>query len=59
MDRRISVFEEHIERRVAELVKAELRAMLEILDERLTEEEFLKVARIIVEAGEELNKKGA
>ena len=49
MDKRLSIFEEHIERRVEEWVRQELDAMLDLLEERLTRAEFIKVARILAE----------
>ena len=47
---RVEAFEAYIERRVEEEVKVEIEAVVEVLEERLTREEFLKVARVIVEA---------
>ena len=47
---RVEAFEEYIERRVEQELKGEIEAVVEVLEERLTREEFLKVARVIVEA---------
>ena len=53
MDKRLSIFEEHIERRVEEWVGQELDAMLDLLEERLTRAEFIKVAHILAETSDE------
>ncbi len=47
---RVEAFEEYIERRVEQELKGEIEAVVEVLEKRLTREEFLKVARVIVEA---------
>ena len=48
---RTGALEEYIESRVRERMRLEIEAMLDVLEEKLTREEFLKVARIVVEAG--------
>jgi hypothetical protein len=50
VERRIGALEEYIESQVAERMRLEVEAMLDVLEEGLTREEFLKVARIITEA---------
>jgi heme oxygenase len=47
---RVEAFEEYIERRVAEDLEQEVDAIVDVLEERLSREEFLKMARIISEA---------
>jgi hypothetical protein len=43
--------EDYIESRVEERMRLEIEAMLDVLEEKLTREEFIKVARIVVEVG--------
>jgi hypothetical protein len=51
---RVEAFEGYIERRVEEELEREVEAVLNVLEERLTREEFVKVVRIMAEAkGEE------
>jgi hypothetical protein len=47
LDNRLRPLEEYIESRVEERMRLEVEAMLDVLEEKLTREEFLKVARII------------
>jgi hypothetical protein len=47
LDRRVGALEEYIESRVEERMRLEIEAMLDVLEENLTREEFIKVARII------------
>ncbi len=49
--RRVSALEEYINQRVEERMRLEVEAMLDVLEEHLTREEFTKVARIVVEEG--------
>ncbi len=49
--RRTGVLEEYIESQVALRMRLEVEALLDLLDEKLTREEFLKVARIVMETG--------
>jgi hypothetical protein len=51
LDKRLSALEAYIETRVGEGLRRELEAALEILEERLTREEFVRVARILAEMG--------
>jgi hypothetical protein len=51
LDKRLSALEAYIETRVEEGLRRELEAALEILEERLTREEFVRVARILAEMG--------
>lgn len=51
LDKRLSTLEAYIETRVEEGLRRELEAALEILEERLTREEFVRVARILAEMG--------
>ena len=40
-----------VESRVEERMRLEIEAMLDVLEKKLTREEFIKVARVVVEAG--------
>ena len=51
LHKRTGALEEYIESQVQERMHLEVEAMLDVLEAKLTREEFLKVARIIVEAG--------
>ena len=51
LDKRQSALEAYIETRVEEGVRRELEAALEILEERLPREEFVRVAQILAEMG--------
>jgi hypothetical protein len=53
LDQRLSALEAYVETRVEEGLRRELEAALEILEERLTREEFERVARILAEMGGE------
>jgi hypothetical protein len=53
LDKRLSALEAYVETRVEEGLRRELEAALEILEERLTREEFERVARILAEMGGE------
>ena len=48
-DKRLSALEALVESRVEEGLRRELEAALEILEERLTHEEFERVVRILAE----------
>jgi hypothetical protein len=52
LERRTGALEEYIESQVQERMRLEIEAMLDALQEGLTREEFLKVARIITGAGD-------
>ena len=47
LDKRAGALEEYIESRVEERMRLELEAMLDVLEEGLTREEFIKVVRIV------------
>jgi hypothetical protein len=47
LPRRTGALEEYIESQVEERMRLEIEAMMDVLEEKLTREEFLKVARII------------
>jgi hypothetical protein len=49
--KRTGALEEYIESQVEERMRLEIEAVLNVLEENLSREEFLKVARIITEAG--------
>jgi hypothetical protein len=51
LDKRQYALEAYIETRVEEGVRRELEAALEILEERLPREEFVRVAWILAEMG--------
>ena len=50
--RRTGALEEYIESQVQERMRLEVEALLDVLEAKLTREEFLKVARIVMETGE-------
>jgi hypothetical protein len=52
LEKRVGAFEEYIESQVEERMRLEMEALLDVLEEKLTREEFLKVLRIVAEAGE-------
>ena len=49
LGKRVGALEEYIESCVRERMRAEVEAMLDALEEKLTRDEFLKVARIVLE----------
>ena len=49
LGKRVGALEEYIEGCVRERMRAEVEAMLDALEEKLTRDEFLKVARIVLE----------
>ncbi len=49
IERRVSALEEYVNQLVEERMKQEVEGMLDLLEEHLTREEFIKVARIVVE----------
>jgi hypothetical protein len=53
LHRRTGALEEYIEGQVEERMRLEVEAMLDVLEEKLGREEFLKVARIIAEAAQD------
>jgi hypothetical protein len=52
LNKRAGALEEYIESQVQERMRLEVEALVDLLEEKLTREEFLKVARIILERGE-------
>ena len=53
VERRIGALEEYVNQLVAERMEQEVEAMLDLLEKHLSREEFIKVARIVV------NERGA
>ncbi len=53
LNKRAGALQEYIESQVQERFEAEVEALVDLLEEKLTREEFVKVARIVVEAGRE------
>jgi hypothetical protein len=51
IERRIGALEEYVNELVAERMKQEVEAMLDLLEKHLSREEFIKVARIVVKEG--------
>ena len=49
LEKRTGALEEYIESQVAERMRLEIEALLDVLEAKLTREEFLKVARIVME----------
>ena len=49
LNKRVGALEEYIEGCVRERMRAEVEAMLDVLEEKLTRDDFLKVARIVLE----------
>jgi hypothetical protein len=50
LNRRAGALQEFIESQVQERFEAEVEALVDLLEEELTREEFVKVARIVREA---------
>jgi hypothetical protein len=53
LNRRVGTLEEYIEGQVQERMRLEIEAMLDVLEAKLTREEFLKFARIVMEAADD------
>ena len=51
IQRRIGALEAYINQQVEDRMKLEIEAMLDLLEKHLTRDEFMKVARIVVEEG--------
>jgi hypothetical protein len=49
--KRVGALEEFIESQVRERMQLEVEALLDLLEANLTREEFVRVARIVLEAG--------
>jgi hypothetical protein len=54
LNRRVGALEEYINTRVQQQMEAEIEALLDLL-EHLTREEYMNVARVIMESGEGAN----
>jgi hypothetical protein len=52
LNKRAGALEEFIESQVQERFEEEVEALVELLEEKLTREEFLKVAHIVLETRE-------
>jgi hypothetical protein len=50
LHKRTGALEEYLENQVEERIRLEVEAILDVLEDKLTREEFLNVARIIAEA---------
>jgi len=53
LGKRVGALEAYINARVQERFEEEVAALVELLEERLEHDEFIKVARIVAEAGED------
>jgi hypothetical protein len=53
LHRRTGALEEYIESQIAERMRLEVEALLDVLEANLSREEFMKVARIVMETGED------
>ena len=51
IERRVSALEEYVNQLVEERMKLEVEALLDLLEKHLTRDEFIKVARIVVNEG--------
>ena len=49
LDKRVGALEEYIESQVQERMRLEVEALLDLLEEKLTREGFIKVLRIVTE----------
>ena len=55
LNRRVSALEEFVEAQVRARMAAEIEAMLDVLEAKLTRAEFLKFARIVMDSREDTN----
>lgn len=55
LNKRTGALEEYIQSQVQERMRLEVEALLDLLQAHLTHEEFMKVARIVNESGENTN----
>jgi hypothetical protein len=55
LHRRTGALEEYIESQVQERMRLEVEAMVDVLEAKLAREEVMKVARIVMESGEDTN----
>jgi len=53
LGKRVGALEGYVNARVEERLRLEIEAMLDVLEEQLTREEFIKVVRIVAEAGDD------
>jgi hypothetical protein len=53
LGKRVGALEAYINARVQEKFEEEVEALVELLEERLEHDEFIKVARIVAEVGED------
>jgi hypothetical protein len=53
LKRRTGALEEYIESQVRERMRLEVEAMLDAVEAKLTREEFIRFARIVMESGED------
>ena len=51
VERRVGALEDYINQCIAERMGQEVEALLDLLEKHLTREEFVKVARVIVNEG--------
>ena len=51
IERRIGALEAYINQLVAERMEQEIETLLDLLEKHLSRDEFIKVARIVVEEG--------
>jgi hypothetical protein len=56
LKKRTGALEDYIEGQVQERMRLEVEAMVDVLEEKLTREEFVKVARIVIEVGEQAHE---
>jgi hypothetical protein len=50
LNKRAGALQEYIESQVQERFEAEVEALVDLLEEKLSREEFVKVARIVIES---------
>ena len=55
LNRRVSALEEFVEAQVRARMAAEIEAMLDVLEAKLTRAEFLKFAQIVMDSREDTN----
>ena len=56
LNKRATALEEYIESQVEERMLLEVEALIDVLEANLTREEFVKVARIVREARDEVKR---
>ena len=55
MNRRVGALEEFVEAQVRARMEAEVEALLDLLEKHLTREEFLRIAQLVLNSGEDTN----